>query len=200
MLWPCIREYYNFKTDSPTTNQDPNRTEIARIVVLTAFIDLFNYYPLRVCKIRYKNDSNELTYIMNSNTRGTKNERGEVMMPKPEPKTEKERHLYSLLQLVSDKIRERFVNLKACFRYLDTNHTQSISLNEWAQGIDVMRLRISFEDIKTLFNYLDREGSGMLKYENFTYLLEERWRGIDPIEATLNQMKDTLKNPMEPHD
>jgi Ca2+-binding EF-hand superfamily protein len=137
---------------------------------------------------------------MNSNTRGTKNERGEVMMPKPEPKTEKERHLYSLLQLVSDKIRERFVNLKACFRYLDTNHTQSISLNEWAQGIDVMRLRISFEDIKTLFNYLDREGSGMLKYENFTYLLEERWRGIDPIEATLNQMKDTLKNPMEPHD
>jgi Ca2+-binding EF-hand superfamily protein len=85
---------------------------------------------------------------------------------------------------VSDKIRERFVNLKACFRYLDTNHTQSISLNEWAQGMDVMRLRISFEDIKTLFNYLDKEGTGMLQYENFTYLLEERWRGIDPIEVS----------------
>lgn len=119
---------------------------------------------------------------MNSNTKGSKNDRGEVFMPKPEPKTDKERHLQQLLQLVSDKIRERFVNLKACFRFLDTDHTQSISLNEWAQGMDHMRLRISFEDIKTLFNYLDREGTGKLGYQNFTYLLEERWRGIDPIE------------------
>jgi hypothetical protein len=30
---------------------------------------------------------------MNSNIHGTKNERGEVIMPKPEPKTEKERYL-----------------------------------------------------------------------------------------------------------
>jgi hypothetical protein len=93
MLWPCIREYFNYETDCTTTAQDPNGSEIARIVALTAFIDLFNYYPLRVCKVRYKNDSNELTFIMNSNTRGTKNDRGEVLMPKPEPKTDEERYL-----------------------------------------------------------------------------------------------------------
>lgn len=47
-----------------------------------------------------------------------------------------------------------------------------------------MRLRISFEDMKIIFNYLDKEGTGVLHYENFTYLLEERWRGIDPVEAS----------------
>jgi len=97
MLWPCICEYFNFQTDKPTTKDDPNGREIARITALTSFIDLFNYYPLRVCNIRYKNDSNELTYVMNSNTRGTKNERGEITMPKPEPKTEKEWYLQQLL-------------------------------------------------------------------------------------------------------
>ena len=48
---------------------------------------MFNYYPVRVNKLRYKNDSNEITFIMNSNIRGTKNEKGEINLPRPEPKT-----------------------------------------------------------------------------------------------------------------
>lgn len=43
-------------------------------------------------RIRYKNDSNELTYVMNSGIHGTKNEYGEVIiLPKPEPKSESEK-------------------------------------------------------------------------------------------------------------
>jgi hypothetical protein len=43
-------------------------------------------------RLRYKNDSNELTYVMNSGIHGTKNERGEVIIfPKPEPKTDSEK-------------------------------------------------------------------------------------------------------------
>jgi len=42
-----------------------------------------------------------------------------------------------------------------------------------------MRLKISFADIKILFDYLDRDQKGAINYENFSYLLEERWRGID---------------------
>ena len=38
---------------------------------LSKFIDIFNYYPIHVHTIRKKNDSNELTFIMNSNTRGS---------------------------------------------------------------------------------------------------------------------------------
>lgn len=59
-----------------------------------------------------------------------------------------------------------------------------------------MRLKISFEDVKLLFQYLDKDNSGSLNYEKFTLLLEERWRGIDPIEASKsNQTK--IMNPMK---
>ena len=44
---------------------------------LTQFIDMFNFYPIKVHKVRHKNDSNELTYVMSSGVHGTKNDRGE---------------------------------------------------------------------------------------------------------------------------
>ena len=44
-----------------------------------------------------------------------------------------------------------------------------------------MRLKISFDDIKKLFRYLDKSGQGEIGYDEFTLLLEERWRGIDPV-------------------
>ena len=34
------------------------------------FIDSFNFYPVKVDQIHYKNSSNEMTYIMTSNTKG----------------------------------------------------------------------------------------------------------------------------------
>jgi hypothetical protein len=123
MLWPCIREYYDLEKDERVHSDDPKGTEVARIPALTQFIDLFNYFPVKVSKIRHKNDSHLITYIMNSGIHGTRNERGELILPKPDPKTEKERHLIELLSLVSDKIRERWTNFSNCFRFLDTNHT-----------------------------------------------------------------------------
>lgn len=78
---------------------------------------------MQVCKVRYKNDSNELTYVMNSGLHGSLNDKGEVIMPKPKPVTQDERLLHDLLQMVSDKIRERFKDLNACFRFLDSNHS-----------------------------------------------------------------------------
>lgn len=44
-----------------------------------------------------------------------------------------------------------------------------------------MRLKVSFDDCKQLFNYLDKNGNGHIGYDEFTLLLEERWRGIDPM-------------------
>ena len=76
-----------------------------------------------------------MTYVMSSGVHGTKNERGEFVVynnQETDKKTDEETHMLKLLSLVSDKIRERFVNLKACFRFLDTNHSQSISINEFA--------------------------------------------------------------------
>jgi len=43
-----------------------------------------------------------------------------------------------------------------------------------------LRLKISFEDCKLLFKCLDKANKGYIGYEDFTFVLEERWRGIDP--------------------
>lgn len=73
---------------------------------------MFNFYPIKVHKVRHKNDSNELTYVMNSGVHGTKNDRGETIQKhSPKALTEDERYMVKLLSLVSDKIRERFINL-----------------------------------------------------------------------------------------
>ena len=152
---------------------------------MTLFIDLFNFYPLKVSKLRQKNDSNEVTYVMSSGTHGTKNAKGDLILPKSVPKTAEEKHLIKLLAIVSDKINERFINLQQCFRFLDMNHSQSISINEFAQAIEQLRLKLSFDDIKLLFNYMDKSKSGEIGYDEFTLLLEERWRGIDPVAMKL---------------
>jgi hypothetical protein len=158
---------------------------------------MFNFYPIKVNKLKNKNDSNELTYVMNSGLHGTKKSNGEPLVePKPEPKTDEQKYLLRLLALVSDKIRERFINFQQCFRFLDTDHSQSISINEFAMAIEHMRLKLSFEDIKKLFNYIDKKGQGEIGYEEFTMLLEERWRGIDPVETLKANLQNRKPNPM----
>ena len=54
-------------------------------------------------------------------------------------------------------------------------------MNEFAQAIDFLRLKFSFEDITLLFRYLDTDGEGTIGYDEFTMLCEEKWRGIDPF-------------------
>jgi Ca2+-binding EF-hand superfamily protein len=170
-----------FDDPSEMTSSDQliEAQKMVSVQKLSKFIDGFNFYPLKVCSIRQKNDSNEMTYIMSSNTVGSLAEKA-----KPETlwqnKPEAERRLLKLLSLVSYKINERFKNLRSAFRYIDTDHSQSISINEFAQAIDYFRLKISFEDMTKLYRYMDRDGSGEIGYDEFTLLSEERWRNIDP--------------------
>ena len=62
-----------------------------------------------------------------------------------------------MLALISFKIQERFKNLLAAFRYFDNDHQLSLSLNEFAQGIEHLRIKVSFEQVKEIFNYLDKD-------------------------------------------
>lgn len=82
MLLPVVTEHFDAQTDTFLEPDDANACDankIVRIQKLTQFIDLFNFYPMKVFKLRSKNDSNELTYVMNSGTHGTKNEAGEII-------------------------------------------------------------------------------------------------------------------------
>lgn len=86
-----------------------------------------------------------------------------------------------MLALVSSKIYERFKDLLTAFRYFDTDHTMSLSLNEFAQGIEYLRIKIGFDDVKKLYNFLDKDLSGVISYGEFKLLSEENWRRFDPI-------------------
>ena len=157
--------------------------KMVSIQKLSRFIDAFNFYPVRVNKIKNKNSSNELTYIMTSNTTSNLSRSRDKNVVALHSEAREQARLYKLLSLVSEKLHERFQNLRTAFRYLDTDHSQSISLNEFAQAIDFLRLKIGFDDIKKLYRFMDKDGSGEIGYEEFTMLTEERWRGIDPFEV-----------------
>ena len=71
-----------------------------------------------------------MTYIMTSNAKGSLAESGTQALW--QQKSEEEKRLLKLLSLVSFKINERFRNLREAFRYIDTDHSQSISINEFS--------------------------------------------------------------------
>ena len=71
--------------------------------------------------------------------------------------------------------------MREAFRQIDTDHSQSISINEFAQAIDFFRLKISFEDIQKLYRFMDVDDSGEIGYDEFTLLSDERWRNMDPF-------------------
>jgi Ca2+-binding EF-hand superfamily protein len=71
-----------------------------------------------------------MTYVMTSNTKGSLAEKDDI--PAWQDRSEEEKRLMKLLSLVSFKLSERFKNLREAFRYIDTDHSQSISINEFA--------------------------------------------------------------------
>lgn len=82
MLLPVMTKHI-LENEEIVESDHPLATESNKVVLiylLTKFIDMFNFYPVKVNKLRYKNDSNEFTYIMSSGKHGTKNERGDFVL------------------------------------------------------------------------------------------------------------------------
>ena len=96
-------------------------TPMVSIKKLSMFIDGFNFSPVKVGNIHFKNVSTEMTYIMSSNTKGSLAEADKTT--KWHERSEGEKHLLKLLKLVSSKINERFRNMREAFRYIDTDHS-----------------------------------------------------------------------------
>lgn len=112
--------------------KDGDVSEFVSIGKLTNFIDFFNYVPLIISTIRHKNDSSEDLYLYMG--RETHVDQSSASMTKEEKEhLEKEKSkLITLLALVSIKIYERFKNILAAFRYFDSDHMLSLTLNEFA--------------------------------------------------------------------
>lgn len=75
--------------------------------------------------------------------------------------------LFRILGNIALKLNERFNNILQAFRYFDTDHTLSLTLNEFAQGIEFLRIKLSFEDVKMVFKYLDINKTDCLSFEEF---------------------------------
>ena len=41
---------------------------------------------------------------------------------------------------------------------------------------------MSFEDVKNIFRFIDKNGKGEISYDEFTLLTEEKFKGIDPFQ------------------
>jgi len=71
-------------------------------------------------------------------------------------------------------------------------------LNEFAQGIEHLRIKISFDYIKKIFNYLDADKDGLIKFDEFRLLDEENFNKIDPLERLFHNTN--AEGPHEHHD
>lgn len=161
-----------------------NGEEFISINKLGRFIDFYNYAPIFVHKVRHKNLCSE-DFVINGKDAETKYEdilndssnRNELEEVIAEGKQFKR-----ILAMVSAKITERFGDsVFAAYRAFDKDHSMSLNLNEFAQGIEYLRIKIGFEDVKRLFSYLDENSNGEIGLEEFRLLSEESWRKFDPI-------------------
>jgi len=87
------------------------------------------------------------------------------------------------MDLVGAKLMEKFVSLSTAFRYFDGNLNQSINYHEFYNALDHLCIKISGEDSKKIFNYLDTDGDNAVSYNEFCELSEEKRRGIDPYRS-----------------
>ena len=58
-------------------------------------------------------------------------------------------------------------------------------MNEFANVIDYLRLKLSFDDIQKLYRFLDRNGSGDIGYNEMLLLKDENWRNLKDPYAVL---------------
>jgi len=121
IVWNIGNNVWNDPSEVPSPELLLEAERMVSIQKLTRFIDAFNFYPVRVSQLHYKNTSNDMTYVMTSNTKQSLTEKD----PSPpwQDKNEEEKRLIKLLSLVSMKINERFRNLREAFRYIDTDHS-----------------------------------------------------------------------------
>ena len=61
---------FNSVAEMTQTDQLIESEKMVSVQKLSKFIDSFNFYPVDVGKIHFKNASQEMTYIMTSNTKG----------------------------------------------------------------------------------------------------------------------------------
>ena len=163
------------------------------IAFISSFIDFFNYQPVAICSIRHKNETSPDLHLYMGQAKAGNADKVDIIQrlekrlkgPSSQFKhidfsvEEKQKlivegqKLKRILQLVSNKIHERFPTILSAFRFFDNDHLLSLTLNEFAQGIEYLRIKISFDLVKDIFGYLDYGNTSHISYKEFSLLSEE---------------------------
>ena len=125
---------------------------------LADFLDVYMFIPISIK--RDKNKSESVYFVMNSNKRGAFQSKEEIIKNLKEDNDK--RHLAKLMTLINIKIEERFSNLSKAFRFFDEDGNREITLHEFANSIEKMRIKLSKQDIQLVFNFLDKDGDGFI--------------------------------------
>jgi calcyphosin len=78
-----------------------------------------------------------------------------------------------LLTKLKDAMRMRgvhgFIGLQRKFRIMDDDGSKSLSLAEFKKAMKEMDMGLSEAELRSLFNYFDKDGSGSIDFEEFIY-------------------------------
>lgn len=99
-------------------------------------------------------------------------------------------HLRKMLEFCWSRIQERFKNFSPAFRFFDLNYNNRISFNEFALGLENLKIKLSSRDALLIYNYLDDAKKGYIDYNDFCNLSEERRNGMDPGLIMMKEYKN----------
>ena len=97
------------------------------------------------------------------------------------------------LELIWLRIDERFQSFANSFRFFDMNFNNRVSFNEFSQGIETLKVKITLREQMECFNYLDKGAKEYLTYDDFCGLTKERRSQFDPAKAIIEQFRKNQK-------
>lgn len=157
---------------------------------LFTLIDFYQYFPFYVQRDR--NFSKEMYYVMSSNTDGGY-KWNEGLQKKDLDKLNQNKSLHSLLEYIHDKIKEKYPKMAKAYRFFDTDHKTAITKEEFAKGLSSLKIVLSEKEIDKTFEFLDKNNDGLLTYNEFCFLLDEKFKQLDPI----GEYKDKMTKDIE---
>ncbi|CDW91814.1 ef hand family protein [Stylonychia lemnae] len=90
-------------------------------------------------------------------------------------------NIQDCLQILCDKIDERFKKVAIAFRFFDLRSTGKISFADFSYIVDQLQIRFNRYQVQNVFKQLDSDFDGFVTYNDFCELCEERRRQIDPF-------------------
>jgi len=63
-----------------------------------------------------------------------------------------------------DKVHARFADFSKSFRFFARNHENYINFKQFSIGCETLSLKYSSQDLKEIFDYLDKDKNGFITY------------------------------------